>query len=171
MDGVFTPIFVVLIICLLLESLSLVLYDFGMALCLRIIMLLLLYLTFVIKRRKTLDGLRKRSDALLRFRSYIILYISLSTLFTHIVIAIFRTPFRTYCGSLVLLSLLVTLEEYMEIIWLQTIESQHRQQADDEPIAVFIELRDSIYYTVFATLLIPMKMLSSIGRESSNNIV
>lgn len=170
MDGVFTPIFVILMVCLLLECLSLVMYDFGltmgfgMAVCARLVTLLLLYLAFVVKRRITTRALRHRSDKLLHFHSYVVFCVSLTTLFFHTIILLFTKSFRLYCASIILFSVCVAFDEYLEFDWLYAAEILYREQSEknngdssDEgelsaPITI-VELRPSVYYTAFKIVL------------------
>jgi len=181
MDGVFTPIFVLLMVSLLLECLSLFLYDLGMALCSRLIILMLLYLAFVIKRRMTRRSLKQRSSKLLRFHNYVMFSVSLTTLFFHCILSLFLASFRFYCLFVILLSLPVTLDEYLEIHWLRSVERLYRHQEqweesvcdeDDEedsdsPITV-VELRPSLYYSAFKVLLLPVRIAN---KEDGSSVI
>lgn len=157
MDVDFTPIFVILLITLIIECLSLLLQDFGMALCARLVIFLLLYLTFVIKRSITTRELLHRNRKLLHFHSYIILCITVTTILLHLIMFAFL-PFRLYSTLVILLSLPITLDEYIELHWLQTVQSLYREQSNcssdnEEDVGIFInvELRASIFYTLFKT--------------------
>ena len=165
MDGVFTPIFVILMVSLLLECLSLLLYDFGMALCARIIILMLLYLAFVIKRRITNRSLKHRSPKMLRFHNYVIFCVSLTSIFFHSIMLLFLASFRSYCTLVILVSLPVALDEYLELQWLRTVEVLYKQslrEESDESASeleegdqTVAELRPSLYYTAFKVLPLP----------------
>lgn len=146
MKYAFTPIFVILMVSLFLECLSLLLYDFGMALCLRLIVMMLLYLAFIIKREITLDRLKHRKFKLLKPHQYIIPCVCLvSTLFHLIMLMI--VPFRLYSALIVLSTLPVALDEYQEIQWLRMIQSTPKEHQLTE-----IQLRPSIYYTYYMHL-------------------
>ncbi len=165
MDGVFTPIFVILMVSLLVECLSLLLHDFGMALCSRLIIGMLLYLAFIIKRGITIRALRRRQPRLIEFHSYIMFCVCLiSGLFHSIMILL--VPFRFYSLCVILLSIPVGVDEYLELQWLQSVQVLYKEQDrvrhkadplseeenddDDDDngsnIVIIAELRPSIYY-------------------------
>lgn len=129
-----------------------------MALACRLIILMLLYLAYVLKRDLTQRALKDKRPRLLHFHTYVVFSCCLVSGILHILLFC-GLRWRLYCAAVVLTSWPVVYDEYMEIQWLK--ERQHfyrtqwQEQEDDEGGVILglhmgdIEMRSSLYYSVF----------------------
>ncbi len=154
MDAFFTPIFVIMMVCLLLECLSLLLGDQGMAVACRLIIMMLVYLGYVLKRDITERALKQKSRKLVQLHVYVLfICCTVSSVFHFLLIYMLRSS-RLYSFCVMLISLPVVLDEYQEITWLKERQRFHKMQrkqlaSELVPVMEEVELRPSLYYTFF----------------------
>lgn len=120
MESLAPPIFVTLIVCLLLECLALALTnDVAMAAACRIIIFLLLGLSYTLKREinRRLVHRRQRLSTLGLYQ-YVLLIVSLTTIIFHAFMISFIAA-RLYSLVLGFSSLIIAIDEYEELLWLQ----------------------------------------------------
>lgn len=144
MNVFFAPIAVIMMVCLLLECLSLLIGDCGFALACRLILTMLLYIAYVLKREQVQHALKKKRK-LLRWYNYVLFVGCTLNVVCHTLFLCFLT-FKLYSACIVLFSLLIIVDEYLEIEWLKQCQSLCDDGETD------IELRTSLYYTVFKWL-------------------
>lgn len=178
MDEFFPPICVIIIVCLLLECLSLIRGDNALALSCRFIIVVLLYVAYVLKRdlvRRALSSLarhrvtrRRRRRQLLQFHNYVLFICCSASSIFHAMLLFLLLPFKPYCLYVLLVSLPVALDEYLDIEWLR--ERERAEKKEEEEAAAeettteseneLIELRPSLYYTFYRTTIrAPLSLL------------
>jgi hypothetical protein len=173
MESFFAPLFVIVIVCLLLESIALVFGDFAMTNGCRIIITLLLVLAYMLKQEMTQRALRRKSRNLVRSFHYLILIVCLITVIFHSLFLLYFPASRLYSSILCLLSLLVSADEYADLAWLQERQHTHRMRYKaGQPLTLPITLsevevqkelpqkeeekedasRITLYYTIYSSL-------------------
>lgn len=130
MESLAPPIFVTLIVCLLLECLALALTsDVAMAAACRVIIFLLLGLAYTIKREinRRLVHRRQRLSTLGLYQ-YVLLIVSLTTIIFHAFMISFIAA-RLYSLVLGFSSLIIAIDEYQELLWLQEYQSHVKNRS------------------------------------------
>ena len=151
MDAFFTPICVIVLVCLLFECLSLILDGIDMALSCRFIIVMLLYLAYILKRDLIRRALKHKSRKMLQFHNYVIFVCcTVSTLF-HAILFCVLPLFRLYCVCVVVTSFPVALDECQEIEWLKERDSLCCIEEDGDETSE-LDLRPSIYYALYRWL-------------------
>lgn len=149
MENLFPPLFVTLIVCLLLECLSLgLMKDLAMAAACRIIIFLLLGLACMMKREMNSHALRRRRRHFeIGLYQYVVLIVCTVTLIFHAFLLSFVAT-RLYSALLWLISLVITIDEYEELQWLQ---QRRNALHDDETTSgvVVDEGRLSLYSRLY----------------------
>ena len=178
MDAFFTPIFIIMMVCLLLECFSLLRQDMNMAIACRLIITMLIYLGYVIKRELILRALRQRRRKLLHLCVYVLFICCTVSGIFHSLLFVYFVSTRLYSLCVVVvLSLPVALDEYCEILWLK---ERHRfyklQRKLATPMAQGEEteetMRTSLYYAMFKEAYgMRHYLLDEVGETSSSSIV
>lgn len=167
MDAFFVPICIFTNVCLLLECFSLIMEDLGFALACRSIVLMLIYLAFVLKKDLVKRALKKKSPKLLFFHNYVIFLSCTVSATFHLLLLCFLPQSRVYSVCVVLTSLPLAIDDYIELEWLR--ERQHcystllRQEDNAGLELADCKLRNSIYYDAYKWI------LSYIPRRSLND--
>lgn len=130
MESLAPPIFVTLIVCLLLECLALALTsDVAMAAACRVIIFLLLGLAYTIKREINRRLVRRRQRlSTLGLYQYVLLIVSLTTIIFHAFMISFIAA-RLYSLILGFSSLIIAIDEYQELLWLQEYQSHVKNRS------------------------------------------
>ena len=177
MDAFFTPIFIIMMVCLLLECFSLLRGDMNMAIACRLIITMLIYLGYVIKRELILRALRQRRRKLLHLCVYVLFICCTVSGIFHSLLFVYSVSTRLYSLCVAMLSLPVALDEYCEILWLK---ERHRfyklQRKLATPTTQAEEaeetMRTSLYYAMFKEAYgMRHCLLDEVGETSSSSIV
>lgn len=171
MESLAPPIFVTLIVCLLLECLALALTnDVAIAAACRIIIFLLLGLSYTIKReinRRIMRHLQRLS--ITGLYQHVVLIVCLTTIIFHAFMLSFVAS-RLYSVILLFFSLLIAIDEYQELLWLQayrhsnakTRRPPHRikeetgfvvVQNTEEEATIIVDERISFYYMLYTLVI------------------
>lgn len=142
-------------VCLLLECFLLVLGDVNMAVACRLIITLLMYLGYVLKRDLTQRALKQKRRRLHHLYVYVLFICCAASGIFHGLLLIYFVQGRLYSLCVVALSLPITLDEYCEIAWLKERHRHYKLQrklanpATEEPE---VAMRTSLYYAVFSEM-------------------
>lgn len=152
MDAFFTPIFIIMMVCLLLECFSLLLGDVHMAITSRLIICMLLYLAYILKRDLIERALKQKSRKLIKFYVYVLFICATVSLLFHCLLFYALSHYRLYTLTVILLSSPVALDEYHDLLWLKERRRFYKLQSKSQSIEEeeeSITMRPSLYYVIF----------------------
>lgn len=163
MDAFFTPIFIITMVCLLLECFSLLMNDTNMALMCRLIITILLYLAYILKRELIERALKQKNRKLVKFYVYVLFICATVSLVFHCLLFYALSRCRLYTFVVIVFSLPVALDEYYELQWLKERRRTYKLQSIEDEGATVIIIRPSLYYLVFERI----RLLLMLHREDT----